>query len=110
MRISNLAAGLAEIAAEDDELLAMQDRRYEGDGTFVDPMAILARLNANIRRKAQLESELAAERQALLQASRRLDVIESWTADRRREQEKKAETGVIDELVAGKLRFGSSLP
>ncbi|KXF76004.1 hypothetical protein ATN84_13830 [Paramesorhizobium deserti] len=110
MVISGLVAGLAEIAADNGELLAMQDRRYEGGASFVDPVAILTRLNANARRKAQLESELAAERQALLQASRRLDVLEGRISDCRREQEKIAETSLIDELIAGKLRFGSSLP
>lgn len=110
MRISTLAAGLATIAAENAELLAMQDRRYEGGAAFIDPAAILARLNANMGRKAQLEDELAAERQALLQASRRLDVIDGRTADCRREQEKKAQAGLIDEWIAGKLRSGSSLP
>ncbi|WP_105742672.1 hypothetical protein [Phyllobacterium phragmitis] len=110
MTISHLAAGLAEIAAENGELFAMQDRRYEGGAAFVDAAAILARLNANMRRKTQLENELAAERQALLQASRRLDVLESRISDCRRERERKAETDIIEELIAGKMRFGSSLP
>ncbi|RCS23996.1 hypothetical protein DUT91_12135 [Phyllobacterium salinisoli] len=110
MAIANLAAGLAEIMAENGELLAMQDRRYEGGGAFIDPAAILARLSANMRRGTQLEKELAAERQALLQVSRRLELLEVRMSDGSRQRERKAEADLVEELIAGKIRFGSSLP
>ncbi|WP_420960866.1 hypothetical protein [Brucella sp. IR073] len=108
MTISRLTAALAEAEAENGELIAMLDRRYDGQARFIDPAAILTRINTNMRRKAELEKELARERQHLLQTSRRTEMLQGRMADCRREDEKKTLALLIEEFAAKQTH--SSLP
>ncbi|PYE87676.1 hypothetical protein [Phyllobacterium leguminum] len=109
MAISGLANALAGIEAENGELLAMLDRRYEGQAAFVDPAAILTRINANMRRKELLEQELANQRQALLQTSRRTELLEGRMVDLGQAMERKMQAEVIEEFGASRPSSSSGL-
>jgi hypothetical protein len=98
MEISRLAATLVEIEMENGELMAMLDRRYEGQAAFVDPAAILTRISTNMGRRAQLEKDLAAGRQELLQTSRRAGMLEERMTESRQAAERKELTQVIEEF------------
>lgn len=98
MAIAGLAAALAGIETENAELLAMLDRRYEGHAAFVDPAAILSRLNSNMRRKGELERELTSQRQTLLQTSRRTELLEEQKTEVAQAMERKTQADVIEEF------------
>jgi hypothetical protein len=108
MVISRLAGTLAGIETENGEMLAMLDRRYEGHASFVDPAAILSRISANMRRKAELEIELASQRQTLLQTSRRTELLEERMTGFGEVMERKRQADIIEEFALRKI--GSSLP
>ncbi|GGA97905.1 hypothetical protein GCM10011491_27690 [Brucella endophytica] len=108
MAIGSLTGTLTRIVSENEDLLLMLDRRYQGQAHFVDPAAILARISTNTRRKGELEQELTGLRQELLQTSRRTQMLRERMADCRREDEKKALALLIEEFAAKQTH--SSLP
>lgn len=57
------------LAEERAALIAMQDRRYDGDALNIDPSLLIRRLGNNAAESQQLEQRLDVQRKALCRSS-----------------------------------------
>jgi hypothetical protein len=110
-RLATLQMQIAGIDEERAALEELQNRHYEGSGSFIPLNTIVTRLDTILRRRDELEAEAEREKRALLEASRMLDrADEKHVAERRsleRAEGAKALEEALPHLIA---RARSSLP
>ncbi|KAB2668347.1 hypothetical protein FHW72_001981 [Ochrobactrum sp. RC6B] len=108
-----LAAANARKGALDEEreaLIAMQDRRYDGDALNIDPSLLIRRLGSNAAESQQLEQRLQSQRKALLQEQRRVELLEDRLTDTRNERERRELSSLIEEFISRKTTNRSQGP
>ena len=108
-----LAAAHARKGALDEEreaLIAMQDRRYDGDALNIDPSLLIRRLGNNAAESQQLEQRLQSQRKALLQEQRRVELLEDRLTDTRNERERRELSSLIEEFISRKTTNRSQGP
>lgn len=87
---------------ERDALIAMQDRRYDGDAFSVDPSLLIKRLGANALATEQIEQQLESERRGLLKEQRRVELLEDRLETVRNDAERRELASLIEEFVSRK--------
>ncbi|GLU25876.1 hypothetical protein [Brucella sp. NBRC 12950] len=87
---------------ERDALIAMQDRRYDGDAFTVDPSLLIKRLGANALATDQIEQQLESERICLLKEQRRVELLEDRLETVRNDAERRELASLIEEFVSRK--------
>ncbi|KXO74095.1 hypothetical protein [Brucella anthropi] len=100
-----LAAANARKGALDEEreaLIAMQDRRYDGDALNIDPSLLIKRLGNNAAESQQLEQRLESQRKALLQEKRRVELLEDRLTDAENDRERRELSSLIEEFISRK--------
>ena len=100
-----LAAANARTGALDEEreaLIAMQDRRYDGDTLDIDPSLLIKRLGTNAAESQQLEQRLESQRKALLQEQRRVGLLEERLTDAENDRERRELSSLIEEFISRK--------
>ncbi|ABS16884.1 hypothetical protein [Brucella anthropi] len=100
-----LAAANARKGALDEEreaLIAMQDRRYDGDALNIDPSLLIKRLGNNAAESLQLEQRLESQRKALLQEQRRVELLEERLTDAENDRERRELSSLIEEFISRK--------
>ncbi|MFQ0815584.1 hypothetical protein AVM02_08730 [Brucella anthropi] len=100
-----LAAANARKGALDEEraaLIAMQDRRYDGDALDIDPSLLIRRLGNNAAESQQLEQRLDGQRKALLQEQRRVGLLEDRLTDAENDRERRELSSLIEEFISRK--------
>ncbi|WP_139976395.1 hypothetical protein [Ochrobactrum sp. CGA5] len=100
-----LAAANARKNALDDEreaLIAMQDRRYDGDALNIDPSLLIKRLGTNAAESQQLGQRLESQRKALLQEQRRVGLLENRLTDAESDRERRELSSLIEEFISRK--------
>ncbi|MBR7654580.1 hypothetical protein KCX83_19960 [Brucella oryzae] len=100
-----LAAANARKNALDEEreaLIAMQDRRYDGDALNIDPSLLIKRLGSNAAESQQLEQRLESQRKALLQEQRRVELLEDRLTDAQNDRERRELSSLIEEFISRK--------
>lgn len=100
-----LAAANARKGALDEEreaLIAMQDRRYDGDALNIDPSLLIKRLGNNAAESQQLEQRLESQRKALLQEQRRVELLEDRLTDAENDRERRELSSLIEEFISRK--------
>lgn len=100
-----LTAANARKGALDEEraaLIAMQDRRYDGDALDIDPSLLIRRLGANAAESQQLEQRLNVQRKALLQEQRRVGLLEDRLTDAENDRERRELSSLIEEFISRK--------
>lgn len=100
-----LAAANARKGALDEEreaLIAMQDRRYDGDTLDIDPSLLIKRLGTNAAESQQLEQRLESQRKALLQEQRRVGLLEERLTDAENDRERRELSSLIEEFISRK--------
>ncbi|KAB2674748.1 hypothetical protein F9K85_16090 [Brucella tritici] len=100
-----LAAANARKGALDEEreaLIAMQDRRYDGDALNIDPSLLIKRLGNNATESQQLEQRLESQRKALLQEQRRVELLEDRLTDAENDRERRELSSLIEEFISRK--------
>jgi len=108
-----LAAANARKGALDEEreaLIAMQDRRYDGDALNIDPSLLIRRLGSNAAESQQLEQRLDTQRKALLQEQRRVELLEDRLADAKSDGERRELANLIEEFISRKTTNSSQDP
>ncbi|MBQ0710515.1 MULTISPECIES: hypothetical protein [unclassified Ochrobactrum] len=108
-----LAAANARKGALDEEreaLIAMQDRRYDGDALNIDPSLLIRRLGSNAAESQQLEQRLDTQRKALLQEQRRVELLEDRLADAKSDRERRELANLIEEFISRKTTNSSQGP
>ena len=108
-----LAAANARKGALDEEreaLIAMQDRRYDGDALNIDPSLLIRRLGSNAAESQQLEQRLDTQRKALLQEQRRVELLEDRLADAKSARERRELANLIEEFISRKTTNSSQDP
>ena len=90
------------LAEERAALIAMQDRRYDGDALNIDPSLLIRRLGNNAAESQQLEQRLDVQRKALLQEQRRVELLEDRLTETRNERERRELSSLIEEFVSRK--------
>ncbi len=108
-----LAAANARKSALDEEreaLIAMQDRRYDGDALNIDPSLLIRRLGSNAAESQQLEQRLDTQRKALLQEQRRVELLEDRLADAKSDRERRELANLIEEFISRKTTNSSQGP
>jgi len=100
-----LAAANARKGALEEEraaLIAMQDRRYDGDALNIDPSLLIRRLGNNAAESQQLEQRLDVQRKALLQEQRRVELLEDRLTEIRNERDRRELSSLIEEFISRK--------
>ena len=100
-----LAAANARKGALDEEreaLIAMQDRRYDGDALNIDPSLLIKRLGNNAAESQQLEQRLESQRKALLQEQRRVELLEDRLTDAENDRERRELSSLIEDFISRK--------
>jgi len=100
-----LAAANARKGALEEEraaLIAMQDRRYDGDALNIDPSLLIRRLGNNAAESQQLEQRLDVQRKALLQEQRRVELLEDRLTETRNERDRRELSSLIEEFISRK--------
>lgn len=87
---------------ERNALIAMQDRRYDGDAFSVDPSLLIKRLGANALATEQIEQQLESERRGLLKEQRRVELLEDRLETVRNAAESRELASLIEEFVSRK--------
>ncbi|MHC5234154.1 hypothetical protein [Brucella sp. LJL56] len=108
-----LATANARKNALDEEreaLIAMQDRRYDGDAFNIDPSLLIKRLGANAAESQQLEQRLESQRKALLQEQRRVGLLEDRLTDAGNDRERRELSSLIEEFISRKTTNKSQNP
>ncbi|KAB2766147.1 hypothetical protein F9K97_17240 [Brucella anthropi] len=108
-----LAAANARKGALDEEreaLIAMQDRRYDGDTLDIDPSLLIKRLGTNAAESQQLEQRLESQRKALLQEQRRVGLLEERLTDAENDRERRELSSLIEEFISRKTTNRSQNP
>ena len=108
-----LAAANARKGVLDEEreaLIAMQDRRYDGDALNIDPSLLIRRLGSNAAESQQLEQRLDTQRKALLQEQRRVELLEDRLADAKSDGERRELANLIEEFISRKTTNSSQDP
>ncbi|MGK8642047.1 hypothetical protein ACRS7F_21445 [Brucella anthropi] len=108
-----LAAANARKDALDEEreaLIAMQDRRYDGDTLDIDPSLLIKRLGTNAAESQQLEQRLESQRKALLQEQRRVELLEERLTDAENDRERRELSSLIEEFISRKTTNRSQNP
>ncbi len=108
-----LAAANARKDALDEEreaLIAMQDRRYDGDTLDIDPSLLIKRLGTNAAESQQLEQRLESQRKALLQEQRRVGLLEERLTDAENDRERRELSSLIEEFISRKTTNRSQNP
>lgn len=108
-----LATANARKGALDEEreaLIAMQDRRYDGDALNIDPSLLIKRLGANAIESQQLEQRLESQRKALLQEQRRVGLLEDRLTDVENDRERRELSSLIEEFISRKTTNRSQNP
>ena len=108
-----LAAANARKGALDEEreaLIAMQDRRYDGDALNIDPSLLIKRLGNNAAESQQLEQRLESQRKALLQEQRRVELLEDRLTDAENDRERRELSSLIEEFISRKTTNKSQNP
>ena len=98
-----LAAANVRKGALDEEreaLIAMQNRRYDGDALNIDPSLLIRRLGSNATTSQQLELDMELERKALLQEQRRVELLEDRLTATRNEREQRELSSLIEEFIS----------
>jgi hypothetical protein len=83
-------------------LIAMQDRRYDGDALNIDPSLLIRRLGNNAAESQQLEQRLDVQRKALLQEQRRVELLEDRLTETRNERDRRELSSLIEEFISRK--------
>ncbi len=102
---SALAVTNARKNALEDErgaLIAMQNRRYEGDAIKIDPSLLIKRLGANAVETQQLEQRLESQRKALLKEKRRVELLEGRLTDAEKDRGRRELASLIEEFISRK--------
>jgi hypothetical protein len=100
-----LATANARKDALDEEreaLIAMQDRRYDGDALNIDPSLLIKRLGNNAAESQQLEQRLESQRKALLQEQRRVELLEDRLTDAENDRDRRELSSLIEEFISRK--------
>lgn len=90
------------LAEERAALIAMQDRRYDGDALNIDPSLLIRRLGNNAAESQQLEQRLDVQRKALLQEQRRVELLEDRLTETRNERDRRELSTLIEEFISRK--------
>ncbi|KAB2683096.1 MULTISPECIES: hypothetical protein [Brucella/Ochrobactrum group] len=90
------------LAEERAALIAMQDRRYDGDALNIDPSLLIRRLGNNAAESQQLEQRLDVQRKALLQEQRRVELLEDRLTETRNERDRRELSSLIEEFISRK--------
>ena len=90
------------LAEERAALIAMQDRRYDGDALNIDPSLLIRRLGNNAAESQQLEQRLGVQRKALLQEQRRVELLEDRLTETRNERDRRELSSLIEEFISRK--------
>lgn len=90
------------LAEERAALIAMQDRRYDGDALNIDPSLLIRRLGNNAAESQQLEQRLGVQRKALLQEQRRVELLEDRLTETRNERKRRELSSLIEEFISRK--------
>ncbi|MCO7727229.1 hypothetical protein NJB93_11565 [Brucella intermedia] len=90
------------LAEERAALIAMQDRRYDGDALNIDPSLLIRRLGNNAAESQQLEQRLDVQRKALLQEQRRVELLEDRLTEIRNERDRRELSSLIEEFISRK--------
>lgn len=85
-----------------EALIAMQDRRYDGDTLDIDPSLLIKRLGTNAAESQQLEQRLESQRKALLQEQRRVGLLEERLTDAENDRERRELSSLIEEFISRK--------
>lgn len=108
-----LAAANARKDALDEEraaLIAMQNRRYDGDTLDIDPSLLIKRLGTNAAESQLLGQRLESQRKALLQEQRRVGLLEERLTDAENDRERRELSSLIEEFISRKTTNRSQNP
>ncbi|MGH6761717.1 MAG: hypothetical protein ACRECW_09065 [Phyllobacterium sp.] len=100
MTLSGLIGDFNDIESEDAALIRMQDQRFDGEKTIVSAELVIARIDANARRKAMLGARIEIERANMLRNSRKLDLLDGRLSDFDRTEERATAAIDLDEHMA----------
>ncbi|MHC5308388.1 hypothetical protein [Bartonella sp. LJL80] len=95
------------LSEEDEYLFSLMENGSEID--FFDPNLLARRLQRNAKREAVLDAQILKQRQTLLEASRRCDVLDEKRKYAREAEDRKEMADMLEEYVAAKIAKDSSL-
>lgn len=111
MRLAAIGDEIAALGADETALRELQDRHYEGAGSFIPMNTIVTRLDSIQRRVAVLEAQAASERHMLLRANRTFERVDDRHATEKRSLERTESAKALEEALPYMLaRSRTSLP
>lgn len=97
----------AALDEERDALIAMQDRRYDGNAIEVDPSLLIRRMGTNALEQDRVAQQLKIQRDALLKEQRRVEHLEHRLKAVRSENERRDFAMLIEEFISRKTTLKS---
>lgn len=92
----------AALDEEREALIAMQDRRYDGNAFTVDPVLLIKRLGSNASEGESIEQQLESQRSGLLKEQRRVELLEDRLDTARNDIERRELASLIEEFISRK--------
>ncbi len=87
---------------EREALIAMQDRRYDGNAFTVDPALLIKRLGSNASEGEHIDQQLESQRSGLLKEQRRVELLEDRLDTARNDIERRELASLIEEFISRK--------